>query len=648
MCGIVGWVKAGGSDSSSGLVKAMADCIAHRGPDDEGFFFAPGVGFGHRRLSIIDLEHGHQPMTAYAGRFTIVYNGEVYNFMDLRRQLEKLGERFLTHSDTEVVLRAFCRWGPDAVNRFKGMFAFAIWDGVERTLHLVRDHLGIKPLYYAEIGSELLFASEIKAIFCHPKIKRRIDPAVMTTFLAFNNTFDENSFWLGIKRCQPGERLEWHNGRMRSFRFFDVHNFAVLPFKSDFREASVKYREQLSDSVRDHLVSDVPLGSYLSAGFDSSSVAVLANRHFYRSLPVFTGYFSGYENGWYDERPAAKELSVRYGMTHYQCPITWQDFAQKLEKVCYHLDEPTLGSGSVPQFIVAEFASRKVKVVLTGHGGDELFAGYPVFKSVFMRTSGLGMKWLACLTNGSIDERMRVLYFLLGAAFDPVFANGQARMFSFASLKRVLSQSLVNSLKQNGANALARNFRHFSEQPTVDSVTRWYLSSYLPTLLIQEDKIGMAHGLESRLPICYESMINFALSLPDEIKLKGGRLKAVPKEAMRMDLPASFYSLPKRGFPTPIIDWLSTQLGQEWEQAWKRSLPGPLEGLLNPGGVLDEFRSFHSWGRRMPNAYILAHRLVSLQTLFACAKTMDSIACVDDFELFPEVRKSLSGPLILC
>lgn len=648
MCGIVGCVNLKGSQNHTALVKAMADLIGHRGPDDQGFFFADGIALGHRRLSIIDLKHGHQPMMTNDRRFVIVYNGEVYNYLSLRHELESLGEVFLTTSDTEVLIKAFRQWGAASFNRFQGMFAIVVWDNVERTLHLARDHIGIKPLYYIELNGELIFASEIKALFCHPDIKRQMDYEVVAAFLSFNNTFGDRSFWLGVKRCLPGERLEYRDGQLRRFRFFDIGSLEIEPFEGKFEEAGEQYRELIHNSVIDHLASDVPLGAYLSGGIDSASVALMAAKEQKEPLQVFTGFFEGYEGGWYDETSGAQAVADKGAMTAYKCPISSYDFQRHIDKAAYHLDEPTLGSGAIAQLMVAKFTREKVKVVLTGHGGDELFAGYPVFKALLMREKGINIETIQQIFSGGLDEWMRKMYFFVGGSFDSVRRRGQFRMFSDIGIKRVASIELINVIsKIGGTTGLLEKFQPFQSAPTIDGAARWYIATYLPTLLIQEDKISMAYGLESRVPICYIPLLRFALSLSADIKLNKGELKAIPRFAMRSTLPKLLYSLPKRGFPTPIVGWLSGQLGKEWECQWNDPLPAPLYGLLNPKGVCKEFKDFREWGRVLPNSYALAHRLISLQMLRACALMLQSVQSVNNLRLNDQQSAKINGTNIL-
>jgi asparagine synthase (glutamine-hydrolysing) len=620
----------------------MADVVAHRGPDDEGYYLGPGVALGHRRLSIIDLSTGHQPMVSKDGRYVIVYNGEVYNFPSLRRELAGLGQRFFTRSDTEVLLAAFAHWGPACFTRFKGMFALAIWDSRERSLHLARDHMGIKPLYFTQMGPDLIFASEIKALLCHPQMDRRMDPEVLACFLAFNNSFGPRSFWQGVRRLQPGEQLKWRQGRIQRNLFFDIGSLQTEPFAGDFDQACSAYRQALQESVEDHLISDVPLGSNLSGGIDSPSVATLAARSLKKSLPVFTGYFVGHEGGWFDERPGAEAVAKTEDMNLFPCPISSQDFQDSLEEAAYHLDEPTLGSGAVPQYVVARRAAQEVKVVLTGHAGDELFAGYPAFKAALLQE---GFSWERLRFKG-LDELARMAYFLVGGFKDPLRARGQFRMFSDHALAKVAAPGVMEAIdNRGGTRALLEAHQPFPSAPTLDGMTRWYIATYLPTLLMQEDKIAMAHGLEGRVPICYEPLVRFALSLPGSLKMHSGVLKAVPREGMRQILPPLIYSLPKRGFPTPVVSWLSGELGRQWKAEWRRPLPGALEGLLVPQGIMREFDRFCRWGKRLPNAYPLAHRLISLQTLLACARTLEKVEAAKEPE--GSVGADLPGSLYL-
>ncbi|MDD5584550.1 MAG: asparagine synthase (glutamine-hydrolyzing), partial [Candidatus Omnitrophica bacterium] len=552
----------------------------------------------------------------------------------------------LTQSDTEVILKAFRCWGKDALLKLSGMFAIAIWDSVQRKLLIARDQLGIKPLYYADLDGELVFASEIKSLFCHPKLKRDLKPDIVAAYLGYNNTFGNASFWSGVKRCLPGEGLEWEEGKLKSFKFFDIASLEVDPFKGDIREAGCQYRELLTNSINAHLIADVPISAYLSSGIDSASISLLVKNNRATPLSAYTGYFKDYECGWFDERPGARMISSYAGLNHYECPITYEDFNRRFDDVCYHLDEPMLGSSALPQFIVAEQVSKRFKVVLTGHGGDDLFAGYPVFKAAFLRQYGLSLSALRCLSVTGKDEFIRLAYFLGNGIFDRILARGQLRMLSNSGLKALSGNELIASLKShNGIEGILEKVQPFLSKPDLQGITRWYLATYLTTLLTQEDKISMAHGLESRVPICSIPLVKFSLSLPDHLKLYGGRLKAVPLSGMRGILPARIHNSPKRGFPTPIVSWLHRGVIHSWESVWNMDLPSPLKGLLNREGVLSAFSAFRRYQFRLPNAYAVAHRLVALQMLHRCASTLNRIPVVDPYT--GDLSADLKGPLVL-
>jgi asparagine synthase (glutamine-hydrolysing) len=630
------------------LITAMADIIRHRGPDGEGFFFAPGIGLGSRRLAIIDPTGSRQPMASEDGRFLIVHNGEISNFRVLRRELESGGTHFQTTGDTEVILKAYSQWGEKAFSRLEGMFAIAIWDNETRHLHLARDPFGIKPLYYAQIGEDLLFASEIKALFVHPRLSRIVDPLVVAGFLSFNNVFGPDSFWTGVKRCLPGEHLTWHDGMLQHFRYADIGCLEVEPFHGSFPEAASAFSGLLSQSIRDHLISDFPVGAALSSGLDSSAVAVTAAGLQTDSLPVFTGFFSSHPGRWFDERSGAQTVATHHRMEFTECPIRENDFADQFLQVAYHLEEPTLGSAAVSHFSVAREARKRVKVFLTGHGGDELFAGYPALKAAWLRENGFKRGFSRFWRSGHLDEWQRVLFFLIGGGFDPLPARGQLRLSSRSRLSRILSAPMHDLIeKAGGTDVIMQRSCPLPASVSLDSVTRWYLSTYLPPLLLQEDKTSMAFGLESRVPFCSTPLLRFALSLSGSIKLSGGRLKAVPRLAMANVLPPLFDRLPKRGFPTPLTAWLSGNLGRHWEQQWHSEVPEAVAWMFQKAGVIEEFAAFRTYGWRLPNAYAVAHRLYSLQIVAACAQAMCRIPTSEELLVPDRNALNLPGPFQL-
>jgi len=573
MCGFAGVFELSGASISEELLKGMANILAHRGPDGEGFYRAPGIGLAHRRLAIIDLERGIQPMTnemclgkRAKEKLVVAYNGEIYNYRDIQKDLKARRHHFSTDCDTEVILHAYEEFGWDSILRFNGMFSFALWEESAKRLTLVRDRLGIKPLYWGHFGKRLVFASEIKAILLDESVPREPNLETIIDFTTFQNVLDEKTFFQGIQKLLPGHYLVADASGVKTKQYWDAQFEEV-----SHRPVSVwmdSYRETLRSSVERHLVSDVPVGSYLSGGFDSSSVSTFAREKVSGDFHTFTGYFS--EGDAYDERPAARSVASKINAISHEICITATRFQKEFRKVIYHLDEPTLGTGAFPQYCVANLVSQRIKVILTGHGGDELFAGYAVYKAALLRDRGIfglypflaGLRW---------SELPRLSYFLFGPLLWPELKHGLFIMFGSHSLPRILGPRLLSSLPgydpMEVINKLLRN-KQFSN---VDKTLYLYLKTYLPTLFIQEDKVSMAHSIEARTPICDNEMVDLALSMPPDVKLSHGTLKYVPREAMRNYFPETLYRQPKRGFPTPFARWFRDEL-----------LPMARETLLSP------------------------------------------------------------------
>lgn len=529
----------------------MMSMMAHRGPDDEGVYSNSRLSLGHKRLSIIDLESGHQPMVAGDGRYAIVFNGEIYNYKELRRRLKEKGYAFVTQSDTEVLLHWVAEYGASGLTELNGMFAFALWDNYTKKLFLARDRLGIKPLYYCEIGKRLTFASEIKSLLPWME-ERRPNYNVIFEYLTFQNMLGDETFFEGVKKLTPGCWMEWSPGGIKSGRYWDVS--FPRDYAGGMEDAVGEFRETLERAVHRHMVSDVPVGSYLSGGIDSSSIASIAAREVNNSFHTFTGAFT--DAAYYDERIGSRCVAGKIGAETHEVEIGPQDYVDSIEKVIWHLDEPTLGTGALPQFIVSRLVSEHVKVVLTGHGGDELFAGYQVNKAVLIRET---IKNNPLALPGVIlgmrpDEWTRVLYFLLYPLLYPEVRHGLFVMTPKKKRSGILSGDFLN--KTAGFEPFSQIDKHISGKglSPAEKLQVLYLKSYLPTLFIQEDKVGMAHSIEARLPICDNEIIDLALKIPFHMKLNSG-LKSIPREAMRKSLPAELYKLPKRGFPTPFARW---------------------------------------------------------------------------------------------
>ncbi|MCE5252275.1 asparagine synthase (glutamine-hydrolyzing) [bacterium] len=549
MCGICGYA---GICQDEKKIEEMAGYLDHRGPDDEGYYQDKLISFAHKRLSIIDLAGGHQPMFSRDKRYVIIYNGEIYNYRELRQRLEKKGHVFVTQSDTEVLLVWVIENGVEGLTELNGMFAFALWDSREKTLLLARDRLGIKPLYYYTKDGVLIFASEIKAIL--PAVSQReANMRAVYEFLTFQNILGEQTFFKNIWKLLPGTWLSWNPHGIKTGIYWDV-SFTRDNARS-FEECLEEYGETLRQSVKRHMIADVPVGAYLSGGFDSSAVATLASRYLDRPLHTFTGAFN--DSSYYDERVGSRAVAKSISAVPHEVEIKAEDYLANIGKVIYHLDEPTLGTGAFPQYMVSKLVSQSVKVVLTGHGGDELFAGYQVNKVALIKETFKKnpLKLLRVLSGIRKDEWTRVLYFLF---FPLLYSEIGHGLFIMTPRRKRTSFFSPDFLARN------KDFEPFDVLASYvdgkgylpgEELLVLYLKTYLPTLFIQEDKVGMAHSIEARTPLCDNEMVELALRIPLHIKLRNNTLKALTKQSMKTELPEVLFKLPKRGFPTPFTRW---------------------------------------------------------------------------------------------
>jgi len=546
MCGIAGII---GKVHCKTIVPAMIDKMNHRGPDARGFFVADGVHLGHCRLAINDLSvAANQPFCSEDKKVAIIVNGEIYNFKELQEELQAKGCHFHSASDSEVLLHGYLRHGIDFVDCLNGMFAFAIWDGRDQTLYLGRDRLGIKPLYYSHSRKSLAFASEIKALVQYESIDLSVDYQSLIEYLAFENYFSNRTLNASIKQIEPGEILTFtscNNQLVRKY-FWQPHISEEPVCLIDIYE---EYSAKVKQSVQRHLLSDVPLGAYLSSGIDSSSVAYLSRQLLGRSFPTYTGSFG--MSGFYDESDDAIKIAKLLGCTNKNIQISSDDFIQNIESIVWHLDEPRMGMGSFSQYMVAKQASKEVKVILTGHGGDEFFAGYPVFKAVLGRSNPFKL-----LANSSRRELLYSFYFSVMPLLKKELRYFLPNIFSGNSLDKLLLNRKVSK------NNLLFKLDQIKEKcdNSYQQLILTYLRYYLPALFVVEDKISMAFSLESRTPLCDNAMLDLALSIPLAQKLKGFELKHIPRRAMRGKLPDFIYSLPKKGFPTPLLFWFRKEL----------------------------------------------------------------------------------------
>jgi asparagine synthase (glutamine-hydrolysing) len=546
-------------------VEAMNDLISHRGPDGHGVWERErgGVAFGHRRLAIIDLVSGEQPMTDGDGAW-VTYNGEIYNYVEVR---EVLGERgFRTTSDTEVLLRAYRRWGIDCLAQLRGMFAFALWDESEQTLFCARDRFGIKPLYYAQVDGMLLLASEAKALLPFlPSIET--DPEGLQDYLTFQFVLHGKTLFRGVQELLPGHYLLVRDGQVVVRRYWEVQ------YEPDFdhtdRYFSDRLDELVQDSVRLHLRADVPVGSYVSGGLDSSIVAGLASEQTAYPFQGFTGRFDvGPE---FDESRYARDLAAESEFDLHEVTITPEDVRTILPDLIYHLDFPVAGPGSIPQYMVSKLAAQHVKVVLGGQGGDEIFGGYARYLIAYFEQcikaaiEGTMRDGNFVVTYESIIPSLSTLreYKPLLREFwrEGLFEDLDRRYYRLVDRAPQLAGA-IDPAVFGDESPFARFHRIFradnvGKESYFDSMTHFDFKTLLPALLQIEDRVSMAHGLESRVPFVDHAVVDFAATMPADVKFKNGQLKHVLRQSLDRVLPRSIAErTDKMGFPVPLRQWV--------------------------------------------------------------------------------------------
>ena len=567
MCGIAGLVNLRRQPVPrlDRALAVMGDLLAHRGPDGAGTWRSPAgdVGFAHRRLSIIDLSAtGAQPMRGANGA-VVVHNGEIYNYRELREALAGHW-RFAGSSDTETILAAYARHGATCVDHLRGMFAFAIWDGTR--LFCARDRFGIKPFYYVQVGDLFAFASEAKALLpLLPAIATDAD--AFAEYVTFQFPLGERTLFAGIKQLMPGHTLTVENGAIRIARYWDV------AYEIDYRHDAPYFQRRLTElldqSIDLHLRADVEVGSYLSGGVDSSLIAILASRHSAANDKAFHGKFA--EPPGYDESAYAEVAAAAAGKSLFQTAITAADFVAEIERVIYHLDYPIAGPGSFPQYMVAKLAARHVKVVLGGQGGDETFGGYARYLLAYFEQciraaiDGSYKNGNFVVTIESIVPNLGVLreYVPLMQQFwqDGLFGPLDQRYLRLIDRSvdaggEIVWGDLDRARVRAAYAAIFNSVRTVRHESYFDSMTHFDFKTLLPALLHVEDRMSMAHGLESRVPFLDHPLIEFVATVPADVKFKGGQMKHLLKEAYREVIPAAIASRrDKMGFPVPLNEW---------------------------------------------------------------------------------------------
>ncbi len=564
MCGIAGFTHLGTSPAP-GRIAACTASITHRGPDQQGVYEDAQVSLGAVRLKIIDLAGGAQPFHSRDGQTVIVFNGEVYNFLELRAELESLGHRFTSHCDTEVVLEAFRAWGPQSFKRLRGMFAFAVWHKPTRDLYCVRDRLGIKPLYYYQHNQDLYFGSELKTLFEHPELPRALDPEGLTYYLSLNYVPQPYTLAAGVNKVRPGHFLHWRNGALTQEPYWTLQ---LNPDpKLTLNDAKSELDHLLNLSLKEHLIADVPLGIWASGGVDSTTILHYAAQQSTRQLKTFSVSFTGRN---FDESPWFREVAKTYNTDHHEFDVNPESgLVDAIEQLAFYSDEPSADAGALPVWFLSRMTRQHVTVALSGEGADELFAGYQTYLAddyahsaratpAILRKAALGLANLYPASNDKISLEYKAKRFLEGSLLSPENAHLYWNGTNSLEAKRALAPHIPHRPPSDLYRRLP------TESGTVGPLNRnlWLDQTYyLPDdILYKCDRMSMAHSLEVRPPFLDHRIVEFAARLPESLKLQGKTLKFLLRELVRDKIPASVLSRPKQGFDIPTHHWFRTVL----------------------------------------------------------------------------------------
>jgi asparagine synthase (glutamine-hydrolysing) len=574
MCGICGILTRNPSlVPDRDVLERMRDRIAHRGPDGAGLYLGPGVGLAHRRLSIVDLAQGQQPMYSHDRRFVIVYNGEVFNHPTLKAELETSGVRYRTRSDTETVLHLYERLGERAVERMRGMFALAIWDSLERRLFLARDRYGVKPLYYVHRpDGTLIFGSEIKALLPALGGRPDLNREALPDFLANHAPSGDATLFIGIMRLAPGHSLTWQDGRINIRQYWDVpvaNSSAAPPQGSRAERALIdEFRERFTEAVRLRLMSDVPLGMFLSGGIDSAAITSAMATLVKEPIRTFSVAFAEREA---NELEYARLVATAYRTEHRETVVSPAEFFAELPRLVWHEDEPIAHPSSVALYFVSRLAARHVKVVLTGEGSDETLAGYNRYR-VTEYNARLGALYRRCVPRFARSGLRRALeglpatfrlrqrasrtFLMRGADLDELYFDNFA-VFGRAAQRELLSPELRAQLAAVDPYAAYHSaLSRVSGKPLLSQLLYADVKTYLHELLMKQDQMSMAASIESRVPFLDHPLTEWVAALPQTMKLRGMTTKWILREAMQGRLPAPILERRKMGFPVPVGSWL--------------------------------------------------------------------------------------------
>jgi len=599
VCGICGIADPRGAIDVR-LVHRMNAVLRHRGPDADAVRAFGACVLAYNRLSIIDLKTGDQPIADESGRVWIVYNGEIYNYKELREGLLERGHSLRTNSDTEAIVHLYEEKGPDCVLSLNGMFAFAIWDDVRGRLLLARDRLGIKPLYYTEREGRIAFASEIKGLLADPSIPRRLDYRALSEYLTFQNVFGEKTFFEGVRILPPGHLLIAEGGKVEVREYWDLH------FKEDEiadpEEAVRRFGALFDESVEMQLMSDVALGSHLSGGIDSGTVVMKASDKVADPLKTFSVYF---EEPDVDESALIEKVSMLSQSIHYDRLLDPEEFPSVLPKIAYALDEPRVGPSVIPQWYIAELASKEVRVVLTGHGGDELFAGYPsyviaYFRDILRRRDWAELRSVVRAFRGRLRTEgwRRVIGLpLYGLVERDLARYGREAVFKDRERMRLLTDAAQQTMAGHDPRAVLDSvLARCDATSLLNRILYLDIKTYLPSLLIVEDRMSMAHSLEDRVPLLDHRIAELSSCIPGRSKIRGLILKWIPRKNAEGVLPRDVIDHRKVGFLVPLAQWLRGPLRRYVEDTLL-SPQALARGIFRPEAVRAIVRD-HMTGRR--------------------------------------------------
>jgi asparagine synthase (glutamine-hydrolysing) len=602
MCGIAGFILSGQPRDAGQRLKAMTDRVRHRGPDGEGFFVqssADGrhtIGLGHRRLAIIDLATGDQPITHQSAGVTLVFNGEIYNFLELRRELEGKGHRFRTSSDTEVLLTAYVEWGARCVERFRGMFAFALWDDKHQRLLLARDHFGKKPLFVQETAGGLLFGSEIKAILAFGDATPALDRASLADYFVYRYVPAPHTLFAGIRKLMPGSYAVWEHGQLTETAFYRP-SYGDAPEYEHIDDPVAAFSDKLDEAVRIRMVSDVPFGAFLSGGLDSSAIVALMSRHSTQPINTFS---VGFREARYSELPYAKMIAQQFCTNHTELTIAADDLMQHLPTLIDHQDAPVAEASNIPIYLISREAAKSVKMVLTGEGSDELLGGYP--KHSAERYAAMYHRMMpACAHDSVVAPLIAALPYrfrrvkILAASMalrDP--AERMARWMG--ALTYAERDQLLSGVGERRPVDPAP-FQVDGRRSALERVLYFDQTSWLPDNLLERgDRITMAASIEARMPFMDIDLARLMARLPDKWRIRGMTQKFILRRAMRSILPHIVLERPKVGFRVPINEWFRGPM-----RGFVRELieaPGSLARTLCDRATIDRTLAEHESGRQ--------------------------------------------------